>query len=111
MKSHEKNVLIYHIGFVTLEDLSSSKINSVKPLYITIKKTKGKIEEINRNKYLTLVTNNESKDILKKYAELRWFTSKNMQKHYNMVIVVRYVFHEGNKYYPNVFLNECLHKL
>ena len=111
MKSHKKNVLIYHIGFVTLEDLSCSNTNSVKPLHLTINKTKGKIEESNRNKYLTLVTTNESKEILKKYAELRWFTSKNMRKHYNMVIVVRYVFHEGNKYYPNVFLDECLHKL
>ena len=28
-----------------------------------------------------------------------------------MVIVVRYVFHEWNKYYPLVILNECLYKL
>ena len=53
---------------------------------------------------MTLVTTNESKDILKKYAELRWFNYKNMQKHYNMVIVVRYVLHEGNKYYPSVLI-------
>ena len=26
-------------------------------------------------------------------------------------LVVRSVFHEGNKYYPQVFLDECLHKL
>ena len=56
---------------MTLEDLSCSNTNSVKPLYLTINKTKGKIEESNRNKYLTLVTINESKEILKKYAELR----------------------------------------
>ena len=30
---------------------------------------------------------------------------------YNMIIIVRSVFHEGNKYYPQVFLDECLHKL
>ena len=29
----------------------------------------------------------------------------------SMVIVVRAVFHENNKYYPQVFLNECLYKL
>ena len=28
-----------------------------------------------------------------------------------MTIVVRAVFHENNKYYPQVFLNECLYKL
>ena len=27
---------------------------------------------------------------------------------YNMVIVARCVFYEDNKYYPQVFLDECL---
>ena len=27
-----------------------------------------------------------------------------------MIIFVRAVFHENNKYYPQVFLDECLHK-
>ena len=30
---------------------------------------------------------------------------------YNMIIVVRSVFHEGNNYYPQAFLGECLYKL
>ena len=34
-----------------------------------------------------------------------------MLKLHNMVIIVRYVFHKGNKYYPQVFLNKCLYKL
>ena len=29
----------------------------------------------------------------------------------SMIIVVRAVFHKDNKYYPQVFLNECLYKL
>ena len=29
----------------------------------------------------------------------------------SMIIVVRAVFHENNKYYPQVFLDECLYKL
>ena len=29
----------------------------------------------------------------------------------SMTIVVRAVFYENNKYYPQVFLNECLYKL
>ena len=28
-----------------------------------------------------------------------------------MTIVVRPVFHENNKYYPQVFLDECLYEL
>ena len=34
-----------------------------------------------------------------------------MLKLYDMVIVVRSVFLEGNKYYSQVFLDECLQKL
>ena len=26
---------------------------------------------------------------------------------YSMIIVVRAIFHENNKYYPQVFLDEC----
>ena len=29
----------------------------------------------------------------------------------SMIIVVRAVFHKNNKYYPQVFLDECLYKL
>ena len=29
----------------------------------------------------------------------------------SMAIVVRALFHENNKYYPQVFLEECLHKI
>ena len=29
----------------------------------------------------------------------------------SMIIVVRVIFHENNKYYPRVFLDECLYKL
>ena len=28
-----------------------------------------------------------------------------------MVIVVRAIFYENNKYYPQVFLDECLYKI
>ena len=34
-----------------------------------------------------------------------------MLKLYSMIIYVRSVFHEVNKYYPHVFLDECLYKL
>ena len=98
-------------------------------------------EEINGNKYLMLVPTNESKEKIKKYEELwikirdliRSVTKKSedydekyMKVKFNsddelplnktikvpvMIIVVRAVFHENNKYYPQVFLDECLHYL
>ena len=101
----------------------------------------GYFEEINGNKYLTLVPTNENKTKTKKKEEL-WikirdlirsvtknsddYDEKYIKIKFNsddelplnktieipsMIIVVRAVFHENNKYYPQAFLDECLCKL
>ena len=64
-----KNI-IYYIGYVTVKNLSYTKINSVKLLYLIIDKINGYIEESNESKYLIIVATNERKDTLKKYEEL-----------------------------------------
>ena len=55
-----KNILIYYIGYVTTKDLKYLKINSVNPLYLIFNKVNGYSDEINENKYLTLVPSNEN---------------------------------------------------
>ena len=60
-----KNILIYYIGYVTVNDLSYAKGSSVKPLYLIVDKINRYIEESNGKKYLTLVPTGESKDTLK----------------------------------------------
>ena len=42
------------------------KIHSINPLCLTFYKVNGYFEEINVNKYLTLVPTNESKEKIKK---------------------------------------------
>ena len=126
---------------MTIKDLKDIKINSLNPLYLTINKVKGYFEEINKSKYLILVPTNETKENVRKYEKLwskirnliRSMTknSDDYDENYmkikfnlddelplnkmveipSMVIVVRAVFHENNKYYPQVFLDECLYKL
>ena len=59
-----KNILIYYTGYETIKDSKYIKINSVTPLYIIINKVNWYIEEINGDKYLMLVPNNESKKVL-----------------------------------------------
>ena len=90
---------------------------------------------------MTLVPTNESKEIITKYEELlnkirdlfRSITKKSddyvesymkikfnsddelslnktMEIH-SMIIIVRAVFYENNKYYPQFFLDEYLYKL
>ena len=57
------NFLIYYTGYVTS--------NSVKPLYLILNEINGYTEESNGNKYLTLVSTDESKGTLRKSEELR----------------------------------------
>ena len=65
-----KSILVYYIGFATFKDLRYVKVNCLNPLYLIVNKIDGYFEEINRNKYLTLVPTNQNEDTLKKYKEL-----------------------------------------
>ena len=118
-----KNICIYCIGYVMIEDSKCVKINRVNPLYLIFSKV---------NRYFVLT--NESKEKIKKYEEL-WskirdlimLITKSSDDHDekymkikftsddklplnktietpSMIIVVR-------KYYPQVFLDECLYEL
>ena len=59
-----KNILIYNIVYVTIK--KDLKIYSANPLYLIFDKVNRYFEEINGNKYLTLVPTNESKEKIKK---------------------------------------------
>ena len=124
-----------------MKDSKYVKINSVNLLYLTFNKLNGYFEEINENKYLTLVPTNESKEKIKKYEDL-WIKIRDLirsvtkksddydEKYIKIkldsddklplnrtieipviVIVVRAIFYENIKYYPQVFLDEYLYEL
>ena len=65
-----KNIRTYYIGYFTMKKSKYVKINSVNPLHLIFSKVNGYFEETNKNKYLTLVPTNESKEIIKEYEEL-----------------------------------------
>ena len=65
-----KNILIYFITFVTIKDWKYVKINSVCLFYLMFKTINRYFEEINGNKYLTIVSTNESTVKIKKYKEM-----------------------------------------
>ena len=135
-----KNILIYYTGYVTIRDSKYVKIY-LNTSDLIFRKVNGYFEEINRKKYLTLVPTNESKEIIKKYEELwnkirdlirsktkksdkydenykkikfnsddKLPLNKTIEIH-NVTIVVKAVFYENNKYYPQFFLDECLYEL
>ena len=57
---------IYYIGYITKKYINYVNIHSVSSLYFITDKADGCIEETIDNKYLTLVSTDKSKEILRK---------------------------------------------
>ena len=137
MKSH--NNFIYYVEYVTIEKYV--KIYNINLLYLILRYVNRYFDEINGNKYLTLVATNESKEKTKKFED-HWikitdlirsitkiydaYDEKYMKIKFNsdnelplnktveittITIVVRAIFLENNKYYPQIFLDEYLYKI
>ena len=69
-KKSYKNIDIYYIGYITMKNSDYVKINSVNTLYLIVNKVDGCIEEINENKYLTLVSTEKQRSINKVHRTL-----------------------------------------
>ena len=108
-------------------------IYSVNPLYLLVNHASGYIEEINGNKYLIFDTIDENKYLLKKYNDVWSEIKNKIEavssgecdyekdymkikfnsdddlplnkplKFHNMTIIIRSVFEEDGKLYPQVF--------
>ena len=91
-KKSYKNILIYSIGNVMIEDVSCVKINNVNPLWVFINKINKYIEESNKNIYLMLVSTDESKEMLKQYEEV-WDKIRN---------IIKSITNNSDKYDENI---------
>ena len=69
-KKTYKNNAIHYIWYEMIKDSKYVKINSVNPLYLILSKVNWYFDEINENRYLTLVPTNESKEKIKIYGKL-----------------------------------------
>ena len=96
-------------------------------MYLLVNHASGYIEEKNGNKYLIFDDSvNENKGLLKKYADV-WDGIKNEIKTINggkenlqlnkplkfnaVTIIIRSVFEEDDKFYPQLYLEDCLYEL
>ena len=116
-------------------------IYSVNPLYLTITHASGYIEEKGVNKYLVFDSTDENKELLKKYNDvfngirdkikeissgecdyekdymkIKFNCDYNLPlnkplKFHMMTIIIRSVFDEDGKLYPQVFLDDALYEL
>ena len=111
-------------------------LHSVNLLYFIVSEVDEYIEEKNGNKYLVFAFKDKNNKLLENYTE-RWDGIKNsiekisnkpskcgkylMKIKFNsddnllklnmLTVIVRSVFEEDGKYYPQVFLDECLYEL
>ena len=67
----------------------------------------GYLTEKNGSKYLIFNSTYKNKEVLKKYTKY----DNIYDSIHNMTIVIRSVFEEDGKFYPQIYLGECLHEL
>ena len=122
-------ISIYNISYITIKKIDDyENINSVNPLYLIIGKADGYIEENNRNN-LVFTSTDGNKEVLAKFTKL-WDEIKHpietinegkksfikiklnsnddlplnkMLKFHMLTVIVRSVFVEDGKNYPQVF--------
>ena len=141
-KKSYKDIDIFNITYVTKKKIGNCmNINSVNPLYLSITRVNGYIEEKDSNKYLVFDSTDETKELLKKYSDVfdgiiikireiddDWLEHAKdyMKIKFNsdddlplnkslkfrlMTITIRCVFKGDNELYPQVFLDDTLYEL
>ena len=126
---------IYYIGYV--DKKPECNVNSVNPLYLMTNRIDGFIEEKNGVKYLNISDTGKNREILKKYYQVfdgikchikkinddSKYVKNYMKIKFNtdddiplnkelyfptITVIIRCVFKKDGKYYPQVYLDECL---
>ena len=130
---------VYYIGYITIK--TQWNVNSVNPLYLMIIKIKGHFEDVDGDKHLIISSENGDimqkyqevfdgiKEIIKKingysypikyddnYMKIKFKTNDNIIL--NKIIyfptvtrTIRYVTQNNGKYYPQLFLDDCLYEV
>ena len=140
-KKHYKGNNIYCIGYITIKKIDDyESIYSINPLHLKVNHASGHIEEKNGNKYLIFDSVDDNKELQEKYKYI-WNGIKNKMQAINrsecdyekdflklnsydddlplkkplkfhmMTIVIRSVFEEDGKFYPEVFLDDTLYEV
>ena len=102
-----KNIVVYHIRYIPIKNISDCEsINSVNPHLV--------ISEVDGNKYLTFASTDNNKKVLEKYTrlwdEIKYHIQTTIELHM-LKIIVRSVVEDDGKYYPQVYLDECLYEV
>ena len=130
---------LYYIGYIT--NKSQWNVYSVNSLYLIINKIKGHFEEVDGDKYLIISSENGNimqkyqevfdgiKEIIKKindygqpikyddnYMKIKFNTVANIPLNKfiyfpTITIIIRSITKKIDKYYPQLFLGDCLYEV
>ena len=133
-KKPYKDVDIYYIGYITIKQIGDCEnIHSVNPLYLTIYSATGYFKEKFGEKHLILDSTEKYEEVFsgmkseietinsgenlfyERHARIGDNTDDNVLlnkklKFPSLTIVVRCVFQNGTKLYPQIYLDECLYE-
>ena len=135
-KNSYKDIDIYYNGYITIKKVDDyENIHSVNPLYLIIHSATGHFKEKNDDKYLSLDSTDKYKEVWsgtrseikttngrkelfyeKKRAKIGIDNDDDLPLNKSLkfpilVIIIRCVFQEDGKFYPLIYLDECLYKL
>ena len=135
-KNSYKDIDIYCIGYITIKKFGDCEnIYSVNPLYLIIDSATGLFKEKSIEKYLIIDSTEKYEDVFseirseiktinggkelfyeKDYARIKVNTDDDLPlnkslKFLTLTIIIRCVFQEGEKLYPQFYLDECLNEL
>ena len=129
----------YYIGYITKKP--QWNVNSVNPLYLMVNIIKGHLEEVDGDKYLIISSENVDtmqkcqevfdgiKEIIKRiddysqsikydksYMKIKFNTDDNISLNeiiyfLTITIIIRSATQKDGKYYPQLFLDDCLYEV
>ena len=85
-------------------------------MYLIFSEVNRYFERINKSKYLIRLVTKTSVDYDEKYNKISFNLDDQLPLNKRievpkMTMVVRAIFHDNNKYYPQIFFDEFLYKL
>ena len=134
-KKYSKDIDVYYIGYITIKMFSDCEnIHCANPLYLIIHSATGYFKEKYGEKYLIIDSTEKYEEVFsgikseietinggkelfyeKNYGRIGVNTDDDLPlnkqlKFPTLTIIIRCVFEESGKLYPQIYLDECLYE-